>query len=56
MKVRRKSLWRKQNSKRVRKFSNMRAAKERKRLARAFAEPVLPDASAVPLPRPAKKL
>lgn len=56
MKVRRKSLWRSENSKRARKFSNMRAAKERKRFAGAFAEPVLPDASAVPLPKRAKPL
>ena len=56
MKVRRKSLWRSANAKRARKFSNMRAAKERKRLARAFAEVPLPDTSHIADPQPAKPL
>ncbi len=30
---------------RAKKFANMRAAKERLRMARAFAEPVMPDLS-----------
>lgn len=47
MTVRRKSLWRSANSKRTRKFSNMRAAKERKRLARLDASAAMPP----PMPR-----
>lgn len=54
MKVRRKSLWRSANSKRAKKFANMRAAKERKRIARTFAEVPLPDASHAVLPTPQK--
>lgn len=45
MKVRRKSLHRSANLKRYRKFRNMRAAKERKRLERAFREEPMPDTS-----------
>lgn len=56
IKVRRKSLWRSKNSKADRKFANMRAAKERKRMAAAFAEPEMPDASHVIDPEPAKPL
>jgi hypothetical protein len=57
MKVRRKSLWRSQNTKRARKFANMRAAKERKRLARAAAAEVMPPrAPSCPMPRTAKPL
>jgi hypothetical protein len=51
MKVRRKSLWRSQTNTSVRKFANMRAAKERKRLARLSAEVARPDLSHVPRPR-----
>ena len=51
MTVRRKSLWRSQNSKRARKFANMRAAKERKRLARLAAEPTQPEASHAYVPK-----
>lgn len=51
MTVRRKSLWRSQNSKRARKFANMRAAKKRKRLARNEAEPTLSDTSHTYVPR-----
>ena len=43
MKVRRKSLHRSVNAKRAKKFAAMRAAKERKRLARLSAEPTMPD-------------
>lgn len=39
MKVRRKSLHRSTNAKRAKKFANMRAAKERKRLARLASPP-----------------
>jgi len=46
MKVRRKSLWRSKNAKQSRKFSNMRAAKERLRLAKLAAPSQLPDTSA----------
>lgn len=42
MKVRRKSLHRSANAKRAKKFAAMRAAKERKRLARVAAEPTMP--------------
>lgn len=51
MTVRRKSLWRSQNSKRARKFANMRAANERKRLARLAAEPTQPDTSHTYVPK-----
>lgn len=48
MKVMRKSLHRSANAKRARKFANMRAAKERKRLARVAREEPLPDLSHCP--------
>lgn len=56
MKVRRKSLHRSANAKRASKFSNMRAAKERKRLARLSAEITLPDTSHVFTPASLKPL
>ena len=56
MTVRRKSLWRSQNSKRARKFSNKRAAKERKRMERLAAPVVMPKIQATPKPRRAKPL
>lgn len=49
--LRRKSRWRSINQKRARKFTLMRAAKERLRIERANAEPVLPDTSHVRLTR-----
>jgi|GEM_PF-3221590 hypothetical protein len=50
--VRRKSLHRSENLRRhLRKRANQRAAKECKRLARAFADPVLPDTSHCVMPR-----
>lgn len=51
MKVRRKSLWRSANSKRAKFRANQRAAKERKRLERLAAEPVMPDMSHVWTPK-----
>jgi hypothetical protein len=51
MKVRRKSRWRSENSKRAKKFANMRAAKERIRIARVARDDVRPDTSHVVLPR-----
>ena len=56
MKVRRKSLWRSTNAKRAKKFSNMRAAKERKRLARLAAPAQMPDTSHTYLPPRIKPL
>lgn len=56
MKVRRKSLWRSQNTKRARKFANMRAAKEHKRLARVAAEVIPLRAPACPRPPTPKPL
>ncbi len=58
MKVRRKSLWRSENAKHAinKKFANMRAAKERKRMARAFADVPMPDTSHVLEIKPAKPL
>lgn len=56
MKVRRKSLWRSQNAKHARKFANMRAAKERLRLARLAAPVEMPDTSATYQPRRLKPL
>jgi hypothetical protein len=56
MKVRRKSLHRSANAKRARKFSNMRAAKERKRIARLSAEITLPDIAHLFDPTPVKPL
>jgi len=56
MKVRRKSLWRSKNAKQSRKFANMRAAKERLRLARLTAPSQLPDSSATYHPAPLKPL
>lgn len=52
MKVRRKSLHRSTNAKRAKKFAAMRAAKERKRVARLSAEPTMPDMSHVYHPTP----
>jgi len=51
MKVVHKSLWRSANAKRARKFSNMRAAKERKRLERVAREEPMPDLSHVVIPK-----
>lgn len=45
MKVRRKSLHRSTNAKRAKKFANMRAAKECKRMARLTAPVEMPDTS-----------
>lgn len=45
MRVRRKSLHRSTNAKRAKKFAAMRAAKERKRLARLDAPVQMPDTS-----------
>jgi len=56
MKVRRKSLWRSKNNQTVRKFANMRAAKERRRIERLSAAVVLPDTSHVVVPRRARPL
>ena len=56
MRVRRKSLWRSKNSKNARKFANMRAAKERKRIEGLSAEPVMPDMAHVYWPKPTKPL
>lgn len=51
MKVRRKSLWRSKNNKGARKFANMRAAKERKRIERANAPDAMPDVSRCYVPK-----
>lgn len=52
MKVRRKSLWRSENTKRhFRKRANQRAAKERKRLERLARDEPMPDMSHVIMPR-----
>jgi hypothetical protein len=51
MQVRRKSLHRSLNNKRAKKFANMRAAKERKRLERLASEDVVPDMSHVWTPK-----
>ena len=56
MKVRRKSLWRSKNDKHARKFANMRAAKERLRLARLAAPVEMPDTSATYQPPRLKPL
>jgi hypothetical protein len=47
MSLRRKSLHRSRNQKHAKKRANQRAAKERHRIARALADPVLPDCSHV---------
>jgi hypothetical protein len=47
MTLRRKSLHRSRNQKHAKKRANQRAAKERHRIARALADPVLPDCSHV---------
>jgi len=49
----RKSRWRSKNqrSAQLRRLAQMRAAKERKRMERATAEPELPDASHIYVPR-----
>jgi len=55
MKVRQKSHWRSANNKRAKMFARMRAAKERKRLERAFRDEPAPDLSHVftpPSPTP----
>lgn len=51
MNVRRKSLHRSRNGKLWKNRKNQRAAKERKRMERALAEPVLPDTSHVVMPK-----
>lgn len=54
MKVRQKSLWRSKNVKlsgRTKKFANMRAAKEHKRLARLARDEPPPDLSHTYMPR-----
>jgi hypothetical protein len=56
MKVRRKSLWRSKNNQAVRKFANMRAAKERKRIERLSLSLVLPDTSHLVAPKCARPL
>lgn len=52
MKVRRKSRWRSKNvARRFKQRAQMRAAKERKRLARVAREEPMPDVSHVRIPR-----
>lgn len=48
--VRRKSLWRSKNNRLAKRFAQMRAAKERKRLERAGRADPLPDLSHCPEP------
>ena len=53
MNVRRKSLHRSKNCmKQFKKRANQRAAKERKRMERAMADPIMPDTSNVVIPKP----
>lgn len=57
MKVRRKSLWRRENVRRRFKLrANQRAAKERKRMERATRDEPLPDCSHVVIPKAARPL